>query len=84
MFFCFRTFFLTGPIKQLKKMFEPVRLVATLVYLFMIILTLVAGLFFKSPILAIICIIMQYLAMAWYSISYIPYARFVFLWLTFL
>lgn len=75
----FRTFFLSGPLKQLKKMFEPTRLVATLVFLAMIVLTLVAGLILRNPVLALICIIAQYLAMAWYSLSYIPYARYLFI-----
>ncbi|KAI1728982.1 got1/Sft2-like family domain-containing protein [Ditylenchus destructor] len=69
------TFFLSGPVKQLKKMFEPVRIIATLIYIVMIIFTLIAGLVLKNPPLALICIIGQYLAMAWYSLSYIPFAR---------
>uniref|UniRef100_A0A914X202 Vesicle transport protein n=1 Tax=Plectus sambesii TaxID=2011161 RepID=A0A914X202_9BILA len=69
------TTFLMGPFKQLKKMFDPVRLVATIVYIGMIVLTVVAGLVWKSPPLAFIFVIGQYVAMAWYSLSYIPYAR---------
>uniref|UniRef100_A0AC34RPT8 Vesicle transport protein n=1 Tax=Panagrolaimus sp. JU765 TaxID=591449 RepID=A0AC34RPT8_9BILA len=69
------TCFLSGPKKQLRKMFEPTRLIATVVYLVFIILTFVAGFVFKSGPLALICIVGQYIAMAWYSISYIPYAR---------
>ncbi|KAH7727809.1 Vesicle transport protein [Aphelenchoides avenae] len=69
------TFFLAGPMKQLKSMFEMTRLIATLVYILMIVLTLVAGLVLRNPPLALICVLGQYLAMAWYSISYIPYAR---------
>lgn len=78
--------------KQLKSMFEMTRLIATLVYILMIVLTLVAGLVLRNPPLALICVLGQYLvsssrpalilvlndgfqAMAWYSISYIPYAR---------
>uniref|UniRef100_A0A915EKD2 Vesicle transport protein n=1 Tax=Ditylenchus dipsaci TaxID=166011 RepID=A0A915EKD2_9BILA len=68
----FSSFFLSSPMKQLKKMFEPVRIVATLLFLIMIVLTLVAGLVLINPALAVICIIGQYLAMAWYSLSYIP------------
>lgn len=69
------TFFLSGPINQIKKMFEPTRLIATLAYVAMIILTLVSGLVLRNPILAIACIVGQYAAMGWYSISFIPYAR---------
>ncbi|CAD5211585.1 unnamed protein product [Bursaphelenchus xylophilus] len=73
------TFFLSGPLNQLKKMFEPTRLVATLIYILMIILTLITGLLLRNGVLAVLCIIGQYLAMGWYSLSYIPYAREV-LW----
>ncbi|CAD5207283.1 unnamed protein product [Bursaphelenchus okinawaensis] len=73
------TFFLSGPLNQLKKMFEPTRLVATLIYILMIILTLITGLLLRNGVLAVICILGQYLSMGWYSLSYIPYAREV-LW----
>jgi hypothetical protein len=69
------TFFLSGPMKQLKNMFDPTRLIATIIYLIMIVLTLVAGIVLRNPILAIICIVGQYAAMIWYSISFIPFAR---------
>uniref|UniRef100_A0A914C2X8 Vesicle transport protein n=1 Tax=Acrobeloides nanus TaxID=290746 RepID=A0A914C2X8_9BILA len=69
------TCFLMGPWKQLKKMFEPTRLIATIVYISMIVFTLIAGLVLKNGVLALIFIICQYIAMAWYSLSYIPYAR---------
>ena len=64
-----------GPIKQLKKMFERGRFIATLIYLIMIALGLVAGLLLQNPPLALLFVIGQYLAMFWYSISYIPFAR---------
>uniref|UniRef100_A0AAY5K9Q5 Vesicle transport protein n=1 Tax=Esox lucius TaxID=8010 RepID=A0AAY5K9Q5_ESOLU len=57
------TCFLMGPLKQLKRMFEPTRLIATLVMLWN-----------KKPLAIIFCIL-QFLAMTWYSISYIPFAR---------
>ncbi|TKR92980.1 hypothetical protein L596_007522 [Steinernema carpocapsae] len=69
------TCFLMGPVQQLQKMFESTRLVATIVYLAMIVLTLVAGLVLRNGALALIFVIGQYIAMAWYSISYIPFAR---------
>lgn len=59
------TCFLTGPIKQLKKMFEPTRLIATIVYILMIVLTLIAGLVMKNVPLAVIATVGQYIAMAW-------------------
>ncbi|XP_067897134.1 vesicle transport protein SFT2B-like isoform X2 [Heterodontus francisci] len=57
------TLFLMGPVKQCKKMFEPTRLVATIVMLW------------KKAALALIFCVLQFFAMAWYSISYIPFAR---------
>jgi hypothetical protein len=67
--------FLAGPLKQCKKMFEETRWIATCVYLFMMIMTVVSALAIKSPALVIVCCILQYFAMIWYGLSYIPYAR---------
>ncbi|XP_038593154.1 vesicle transport protein SFT2A [Micropterus salmoides] len=69
------TCFLMGPLKQLRRMFEPTRLIATIVMLLCLILTLCAALVWDKKVLAIIFCIMQFLAMTWYSISYIPFAR---------
>uniref|UniRef100_A0A7E4V3V0 Vesicle transport protein n=1 Tax=Panagrellus redivivus TaxID=6233 RepID=A0A7E4V3V0_PANRE len=69
------TCFLSGPIKQLKKMFDPTRLIATIVYISMIVCTLIAGLVYQNAPLTVVFTLAQYAAMAWYSLSYIPYAR---------
>ncbi|KAK6329510.1 vesicle transport protein SFT2A [Coregonus clupeaformis] len=69
------TCFLMGPLKQLKRMFEPTRLIATCVVLLCLILTLCAVFWWNKKGLAIIFCILQFLAMTWYSISYIPFAR---------
>ncbi|KAI7805468.1 vesicle transport protein SFT2A [Triplophysa rosa] len=69
------TCFLMGPLKQLKRMFEPTRLIATIVMLLCLVLTLCAAFWWQKKGLAIIFCIMQFLAMTWYSISYIPFAR---------
>jgi len=57
------TFFLSNPISQLKKMFEPKRLIATIVYLTSIAFALICGLVLKNPILAIVCVVIEYIAM---------------------
>ncbi|XP_038627307.1 vesicle transport protein SFT2A isoform X1 [Tachyglossus aculeatus] len=57
------TCFLKGPVKQLKSMFEPTRLLATICVLW------------HKKNLAVLFCILQFLAMTWYSLSYIPYAR---------
>ncbi|XP_019331943.1 vesicle transport protein SFT2B isoform X2 [Alligator mississippiensis] len=57
------TVFLMGPMKQLKRMFEPTRLIATIIMLW------------HNKGLALIFCILQFFALAWYSISFIPFAR---------
>ncbi|XP_020285144.1 vesicle transport protein SFT2B isoform X2 [Pseudomyrmex gracilis] len=69
------TCFLMGPFNQIKKMFATTRIIATLLVLVSIVLTLVAALHLHNPGLALLFIIIQSLAMTWYSLSYIPYAR---------
>ncbi|KAL3050161.1 vesicle transport protein SFT2A [Gymnodraco acuticeps] len=69
------TCFLMGPLNQLKRMFDPKRLIATIVMLLCLVLTLCAVFWWHKRGLAIIFCIMQFLAMTWYSISYIPFAR---------
>ena len=69
------SFFLAGPMKQIKNMVDPNRLIATVIYFFTMILTLVVAFTLKNGLLVIICSIIQYVAMTWYSLSYIPFAR---------
>jgi TctA family transporter len=64
------TCFLSNPISQLKKMFEPTRLIATVVYLLSIVFAIIAGLVLKNPVLAIICIVVEYVAMVSKNLSY--------------
>ncbi|KAI5108530.1 vesicle transport protein SFT2A [Silurus meridionalis] len=59
------TCFLMGPLKQLKRMFEPNRLIATCVMLLCLALTLCAVFWWKKKGLAIIFCILQFLAMTW-------------------
>lgn len=69
------TMFLMGPWKQLKKMFNETRVLATIGVIVFMILTLVAALYKRSVVLSLIFCICQFLAFTWYSLSYIPYAR---------
>jgi len=69
------TLFLRGPMSQLKAMFKDTRIIATIVMLISIILTFVAAIAWKSGALCILFVIIQFFAFAWYSISYIPFAR---------
>jgi hypothetical protein len=74
--FCviFSTMFLVGPMNQFKRMFDKVRIVAAIMYLSLIGLTLFFA-FRGRTTLALVCSILQMLALLWYGLSYIPYAR---------
>ncbi|KAF8976906.1 hypothetical protein BGZ46_007848 [Entomortierella lignicola] len=69
------TTFLIGPGKQFRTMFAPVRMVASIVFLGLIVVTLVVAFTTHSAILCLILCIIQFLALFWYSASYIPYGR---------
>ncbi|XP_057306150.1 vesicle transport protein SFT2B-like isoform X2 [Hydractinia symbiolongicarpus] len=69
------TCFLMGPFKQLKNMFKEKRLIATIVMLLSLVLTLCAAFWWNSKPLALLFCVIQYLAMTWYCLSYIPFAR---------
>lgn len=67
--------FLLGPVKQVKRMFNRVRITATCVFFVFMGLTLYAALGLKSIGLTILFCLVQYVALIWYCLSYIPYAR---------
>ncbi|KAF8522132.1 SFT2-domain-containing protein [Hysterangium stoloniferum] len=69
------TGFLIGFFKQLKLMFKPVRVVATIVFIGSIGLVFVGAFVIGSEVLCIVFVIIEYLAYTWYTLSYIPYAR---------
>jgi len=69
------TMFLMGPVNQIKKMCAPTRIIATFVMLLSLFLTLWCVFYWEKKGLAMIFVVIQFLAMTWYSISYIPYAR---------
>jgi len=71
----FGTGFLIGFFKQLKLMFKPVRVVASIVFLASIGLIFVGAFVLRNDVLCIIFVIIEYLAYTWYTLSYIPYAR---------
>eukprot|EP00736_Rhodelphis_marinus_P010886 Rmarinus@m.14042 len=83
----FSSMFLSGPWKHVKAMFERTRLTATCIYLAMMGITLFLGI--AQPVdagagvlLILIACAIQYLALAWYTLSFIPYARkFIKKWL---
>ncbi|KAA0199208.1 hypothetical protein HAZT_HAZT009114 [Hyalella azteca] len=69
------TCFLMGPLKQLERMFAPTRLVATIIMILALIMTLISVFVLGNKMLALVMVFVQFLAMTWYSLSYIPYAR---------
>jgi len=69
------TGFLIGFTSQLKQMFKPVRVVATIMLIASIGLIFVGAFVIRNDILCIIFVIIEYLAYTWYSLSYVPYAR---------
>ncbi|CAF1021253.1 unnamed protein product [Brachionus calyciflorus] len=69
------TLFLMGPVSQLKKMFATTRIIATIIVLASFVATILCAVLLKNPILCLIFVIIQFFAMLWYSLSYIPFAR---------
>jgi len=69
------TGFLIGFFSQLKLMFKPVRVVATIVFLVSIVLVFIGAFVLGNEVLCLILVIVEYLAYTWYSLSYIPWAR---------
>ncbi|TFK54828.1 SFT2-domain-containing protein [Heliocybe sulcata] len=69
------TGFLIGFFKQLRLMFKPVRILATIIFLGSIVLVFIGAFVLKSDLLCILFVIIEYLAYTWYTLSYIPYAR---------
>jgi len=72
------TGFVIGFLKQLKLMFKPVRIVASLVFIASIVLVLVGAFALGNGILCLIFVFVEFLAYTWYTMSYIPYARAAF------
>jgi len=69
------TGFVIGFFKQLKLMFKPVRLIATIIFIASVALVFVGAFVLGSGLICIIFVVIQFLAYTWYNLSYIPYAR---------
>lgn len=72
--------FLSGPRAHCKKMFDRTRIVATLFYFTTIFFTIFCAFYEGIPAdarvgIIVMCVIIQWFAMLWYTISFIPYAR---------
>ncbi|XP_077463567.1 SFT2 domain containing 2a [Stigmatopora argus] len=69
------TMFLMGPLKQLKRMCDKSRALATTIMITCLVLTLCAAFWWKNFGLALLFVILQVLSFTWYSLSYIPFVR---------
>ncbi|XP_078174721.1 got1/Sft2-like vescicle transport protein family isoform X1 [Carex rostrata] len=69
------TTFLIGPTQQLTMMFDRVRVLATAIYGGCVLLALICALLIHNKLLTLIAIIIEICALAWYGLSYIPFAR---------
>ncbi|XP_059430100.1 uncharacterized protein LOC132163743 isoform X1 [Corylus avellana] len=69
------TAFLIGPGQQMRMMFDSTRVYATAIYLGCVVIALICALWIHNKILTIIAIIIEFCALVWYSLSYIPFAR---------
>lgn len=69
------TAFLIGPVQQMRMMLDPVRIVATCIYIGCVVVALICALLIHSKILTIFAIVCEICALMWYSLSYIPFAR---------
>lgn len=69
------TIVLMGPSAQLAYMFDEYRFTATTLYLGSMFLSFFVAIIFKSVVLCLLCGVLQYTALVWYSLSYVPYGR---------
>ncbi|XLV02660.1 hypothetical protein S245_016997, partial [Arachis hypogaea] len=69
------TAFLIGPKRQFTMMLDPVRIYATAIYIASMIIALFCALYVHNKLLTLLAIILEFGALIWYSLSYIPFAR---------
>ena len=69
------TSFLVGPLRQCRDMMAPSRKLASLVYFFTLVGTLLCIFVLHSGLLSLLFIVLQFVALTWYVLSYIPYGQ---------
>jgi hypothetical protein len=69
------TFFLMGPKKQCENMMNKIRFKASLLLISSIICCFIFGVFGFNKILVILSVFVQFFALIWYVLSYIPMGR---------
>ena len=70
--------FFVGPCTACRMMFKPVRRVAASVYLSCLVATIVVAIMYPVPLILLSIIAVQYSAMVWYGLSYVPFGRTMF------
>jgi len=71
----FSTFFLVGPMKQIKSMFHPSRFISALIYFGSMFATLYSALEIQQTGLTMVMICVQFGSAVWYGASYVPFAQ---------
>ncbi|KAH9664613.1 Vesicle transport protein [Citrus sinensis] len=69
------TAFLIGPKRQVTMMLDPARIYATAIYIASMIIALFSALYVHNKLLTLLALILEFGALIWYSLSYIPFAR---------
>ena len=64
-----------GPARQARGMLAPSRRVASLVYGASLVSTLLSTLLLRRASLSLLFILLQMLALTWYTLSYVPYGQ---------
>ncbi|XP_055815120.1 uncharacterized protein LOC129884034 isoform X2 [Solanum dulcamara] len=72
---CLTTAFLIGPKRQVTMMLDPVRIYATAIYIASTIIALFCALYVRNKLLTLLSIILEFGALIWHSLSYVPFAR---------
>mmetsp|Transcript_49837 Transcript_49837/g.129845 ORF Transcript_49837/g.129845 Transcript_49837/m.129845 type:complete len:182 (+) Transcript_49837:68-613(+) len=67
--------FLVGPARQCAGMFAPARRLATLAYMGSLVVTLLSVIYLRSLIVTTAALCLQFVAMIYYALSYIPYGH---------
>ena len=77
------TFFLIGPMRQLKRMFNKTRAVASIMFIGALIGTIAMAIIYEKGVkwqrlVLLILVALQFCALFWYTLSYIPFGRKIF------
>ena len=64
-----------GPQRQVKNMLDPKRALVSVIFVASMAMTLVSAIVLNSKLLVIISTAVQFCALTWYVLSYIPYGR---------